>query len=179
MHARESFWTQTSWAATSLIGGDPSAEMHISGPQLYLCSVRLFLAMLSDLIFLPIETSGEGEVMRTAVFRCRSPKLCAVSSNPTVLQSHQSSVPLVDSLGAFPRDPLHYNVVHVMPPVLTAFRAWPCSTRDCDCVPARQPVVYPGRLMGWLSTWDARLWPRNMMLRHAAGKVMVLNQNGL
>ncbi len=37
-------------------------------------------------------------------------------------------------------------------------------------------VVIPGKLMVRLGTWGARLMPRNMILRLAAGTVQQLNQ---
>jgi hypothetical protein len=40
----------------------------------------------------------------------------------------------------------------------------------------RKRVVYPGKVTGWLSTWGARLMPRSLILRLAAGTVKKLNQ---
>jgi hypothetical protein len=40
----------------------------------------------------------------------------------------------------------------------------------------RKRVAYPGKLVTRLSTWDARVMPRNMILRVAAGTVNKLNQ---
>jgi hypothetical protein len=37
-------------------------------------------------------------------------------------------------------------------------------------------VAYPGKLLVRLSTWGARLMPRDMVLRIAAGTVKKLNQ---
>jgi len=41
----------------------------------------------------------------------------------------------------------------------------------------RKRVVYPGKMIGRLSTWGARLMPRNLILRLAAGTVKKLNQH--
>lgn len=38
-------------------------------------------------------------------------------------------------------------------------------------------VVYPSKITGRLSTWGARLMPRNLILRLARGTVKKLNQN--
>ncbi|MGB2603734.1 MAG: SDR family oxidoreductase [Candidatus Sulfotelmatobacter sp.] len=40
----------------------------------------------------------------------------------------------------------------------------------------RKRVVYPGKIAGRLSTWGARLMPRNLILRLAAGTVKKLNR---
>jgi uncharacterized protein len=41
----------------------------------------------------------------------------------------------------------------------------------------RKTVVYPGKITGRLSTWGARLMPRNLILRVAAKTIKKLNQN--
>jgi short-subunit dehydrogenase len=43
----------------------------------------------------------------------------------------------------------------------------------------RKRAAYPGKLLGRLGTWGARLMPRNMILRLAAGTVKELNQHGI
>jgi uncharacterized protein len=52
----------------------------------------------------------------------------------------------------------------------------PVVTQVLRAFEHRKRVVYPGKITGQLSTWGARLMPRNLILRLAAGTVKKLNQ---
>ena len=53
----------------------------------------------------------------------------------------------------------------------------PVVTQVLRAFERRKRVVYPGKPTVWLSTWGARLMPRNLILRLAAETVKKLNQN--
>ena len=52
----------------------------------------------------------------------------------------------------------------------------PVVTEVLRAFERRKRVVYPGKITGRLSTWGARLMPRNLILQLAAGTVKKLNQ---
>jgi short-subunit dehydrogenase len=53
----------------------------------------------------------------------------------------------------------------------------PVVTEILRAFERRKRVVYPGKMIGRLNTWGARLMPRNLILRFAAGTVKKLNHN--